>query len=147
MAVFGIIFSINLGYAQFNNPQEKGNVASETNIPHFVFESLSILAASLISFNTSFLLRNVNSFLKKSQFFKEKKLIALVAIASTFTILFTLLDDVITPLVYGWSLGAWQAYFYASFSAMLPQTVCTIISVFLFFYPLEKLFNKIFKKV
>ena len=42
---------------------------------------------------------------------------------------FTLLDDVLTPLFYGYSFDAAVAYFYTGFFAMLPQTICTLVTL------------------
>ena len=72
------------------------------------------------------------------------KLIAYATVAAVFTVIFTLLDDVITPLVSGYGQGAWDAYFYGSFAAMLPQTVCAIVTVTTLFLPLTGLFNRFF---
>lgn len=65
---------------------------------------------------------------------------SLAALAALCTVCFTLLDDVLTPLFYGYSFDAAVAYFYAGFFAMLPQTICTVLSVLLLFYPLHKVF-------
>ena len=65
---------------------------------------------------------------------------SLAALAALCTVCFTLLDDVLTPLFYGYSFDAAVAYFYAGFFAMLPQTICTVLSVLLLFYPLCKVF-------
>ena len=65
---------------------------------------------------------------------------SLAALAALCTVCFTLLDDVLTPLFYGYSFDAAVAYFYAGFFAMLPQTICTVLSVLLRFYPLHKVF-------
>lgn len=70
-----------------------------------------------------------------------KKLVFVTAICCMCTVGFTLLDDVITPLFYGYSLEAAHAYFITSFTAMLPQTVCTFVSVSALFYPLTKIFT------
>lgn len=64
------------------------------------------------------------------------KIITVTAFAIVFTVCFTLLDDVITPLMYGYSRITALAYFYASFTAMLPQTVCAAVTVFTLFLPL-----------
>lgn len=69
------------------------------------------------------------------------ELACVTAVAAFMTVCFTLLDDVITPLVYGYSSGVAAAYFYTSFLAMLPQTICAAVSVFILFYPLKKLFT------
>lgn len=61
------------------------------------------------------------------------------AILSTaFTAIFTLLDDVITPLFYGFGANAAKAYFYSSLPFMLSQCICTVISVSALFVPICK---------
>ena len=62
--------------------------------------------------------------------------------AAIMTVLFTLSDDVITPIFYGYSKEAAAAYFYGGFLAMLPQTVCAAISVFALFLPLTRALEK-----
>jgi len=74
-------------------------------------------------------------------FIKNKRLVVVCAFAAIFTICFTLLDDFITPCFLRYSKEATLAYFYASFLAMLPQTVCSVISVLILFPPLCKLFK------
>ena len=69
----------------------------------------------------------------------------LTAVACICTVGFTLLDDLITPLWLGFSERAWRAYFYASLSFMIPQTVCTAVTVGLLFYPLQRVFRQIKK--
>lgn len=64
--------------------------------------------------------------------------IIVIALAICCTIIFTLLDDVITPLIYGYSFDVAIGYFYTSFLALLPQTISVSISVAILFYPLKK---------
>lgn len=66
------------------------------------------------------------------------------AVAAVCTIFFTLLDDVITPLFMGWGLFSVTSatYFYTSFLAMAPQTVCAIVTVSTLFLPLVTIFKK-----
>lgn len=71
------------------------------------------------------------------------KIIFLTAVAAVFTICFTLLDDIITPLLYGYSRMTALAYFYASFTAMLPQTVCTIVTVSTLLPPVSEAFKRV----
>lgn len=72
---------------------------------------------------------------------KIKFLPAIVAVAMVCTVCFTLLDDIIWPLIGGLNAsGAWS-YFLMSFTAMIPQTICTLITVSLLFYPLTKIFS------
>lgn len=72
--------------------------------------------------------------------FSYKKLPIFVVIACVFTMLFTIMDNLITPLWYGYSARALKVYFMASFSFMIPQVICTAISVSLLFVPLYKAF-------
>ena len=74
-----------------------------------------------------------------------KMLLLLTAVACVCTACFTLLDDIITPLWYGYSAKATRLYFLASLPVMLSQTICTAISVFVLFLPLQKAFS-LFKK-
>ena len=71
------------------------------------------------------------------------KTVIIVASAVVFTVLFTLLDDVITPLIYGFSENAAKVYFYQSLTAMIPQTVCTAVTVTLLFHPLTRVIKKV----
>lgn len=70
-----------------------------------------------------------------------KKLIVTVIVAAVMTIMFSMIDNVITPLFYGYTLNAAKAYFYTSFTAMIPQTICAIITVSIFFAPLLKVYG------
>lgn len=67
-----------------------------------------------------------------------RELASVTALAVFCTVLFTLLDDVITPIFMGYSAEAAAAYFYTGFMAMLPQTICAAVSVFVLFLPLKK---------
>lgn len=58
------------------------------------------------------------------------------------TVCFTLLDDVISPLILGMTRGAALGYFYASFTAMLPQVVCAAVTVFTLYYPITFAFSR-----
>ena len=70
------------------------------------------------------------------------RFIFIVVLATAFTALFTLLDDVITPLFYGFSISAAKAYFYSSLPFMLTQCICAAISVGVLFIPLYKVLSK-----
>ena len=74
-----------------------------------------------------------------------RELATVTALAAVCTVMFTLLDDVITPLVLGYSAEAATAYFYTGFIAMLPQTICAAVSVFVLFLPLKKAFGMVDK--
>lgn len=66
-----------------------------------------------------------------------------VVSAVAFTALFTLLDDIITPLIYGFHWNAAKVYFMQSLVAMIPQMVCAAVSVFVLFTPLTRVIRKI----
>ena len=71
------------------------------------------------------------------------KTVIVVASAVVFTVMFTLLDDVITPIMYGFSENAAKVYFYQSLAAVIPQTICTAVTVSLLFHPLTKVIQKV----
>ena len=75
-----------------------------------------------------------------------KNLWWLVGLACLFTVSFTLLDDVITPLWYRYAEKAARAYFVAALSVMLPQVVCTAVTVGVLFLPLHKAFGLVTKR-
>lgn len=72
--------------------------------------------------------------------------IAVASLAVVCTACFTLLDDIITPAVLGYTRLAAVAYFYASFTAMLPQTVCAAVSVSTLFTPLTSAMRRALNK-
>ena len=65
-------------------------------------------------------------------------LIVLVACVCTTT--FTMIDNVITPIWYGYGQKSAKLYFMASIPFMIPQVICSLISVSVLFYPLYKVF-------
>ena len=71
------------------------------------------------------------------------KTVIVVASAVVFTAMFTLLDDVITPLIYGFNENATRVYFYQSLTALIPQTVCAAVTVTLLFHPLTRVIKKV----
>lgn len=74
--------------------------------------------------------------LTQKDFGTPLRVIVFAGFAAAFTVCFTLLDDVITPFFYAYAGEAALAYFYASFTAMLPQVVCAAVTVFILFLPL-----------
>jgi hypothetical protein len=66
-----------------------------------------------------------------------------VACAVVFTAMFTLLDDIITPLIYDFHPNAAKVYFLQSLTAMVPQMICAAVTVALLFVPLTKVIKKI----
>ena len=71
------------------------------------------------------------------------KLVIVVATAALFTAMFTLLDNVITPVIYGFNENAARVYFYQSLTAMIPQTVCSAVTVSICFHPLTTVIKKV----
>lgn len=65
----------------------------------------------------------------------------LVFIACVCTVCFTMLDNVLTPLWLGFTARNARLYFYASLPVLLPQTICTAVSVAILFLPLHKAFS------
>lgn len=64
--------------------------------------------------------------------------ICAVILSTAFTAVFTLLDDVITPLFYRFGWSATKAYFYSSLPFMLSQCVSVAVSVGILFVPVCK---------
>lgn len=69
----------------------------------------------------------------------------IVLFACLCTVCFSMLDNIITPLWYGYGERATRAYFIASLSFMLPQIVCTAVSVSVLFIPLQRAMKRIKK--
>ena len=69
--------------------------------------------------------------------------LVLTAAAVVCTACFTLLDDVITPLFYGYTREAALAYFVASLPTMAVQTVCAAVTVLLLSRPLLALLKRV----
>lgn len=65
-----------------------------------------------------------------------------VIVAVVMTICFTLLDDVITPLISGFNRNAWRAYFYAGTPTMVAQSICAAVTLLIMYPPLFKLLDK-----
>lgn len=74
------------------------------------------------------------------------RLVVFTGVAAVCTLCFTLLDDIVTPVFYGYSKTAMLAYFYASFTAMLPQTVCAAVTVGLMFLPVTAALESVKKR-
>ena len=70
-----------------------------------------------------------------------KTLVWLTVIACVCTVGFTMLDNLLTPLWYAYTPRAAKAYFYASLSFMIPQVICTAVSVGVLFFPLQRVFR------
>ena len=71
--------------------------------------------------------------------YSVKTHLILTIVAILLTIFFTLLDNIITPLFYGYNKESFIAYAYASLYALIPHTLCVGISVTLLFKPMHKI--------
>lgn len=71
-----------------------------------------------------------------------KKHIMVVVIAVVMTVLFTIIDNVLTPLIYGFTANASKAYFVASFYTVIPQIICTFATVLIIFPGLLRLLKE-----
>ncbi len=76
-----------------------------------------------------------------------KNLPLIVGVACMGTACFAMLDNFLTPLIYGYSWRALQVYFYASLSVMFPQILCTAGSVAFLFLPLTMVFSMAKKRL
>jgi hypothetical protein len=113
----------------------------KTGIYVFIYLLIGIASLSFVALNILWIFKNQ----KKVWCQRAVKLIFLTTLAAVCTICFTLLDDVIYPLIAGLSLSAARVYFYNSLIIMLLQTVCTIVTVSTLFYPLTTIFYKVKK--
>lgn len=71
------------------------------------------------------------------------RILLVIACAVIFTLIFTLLDNVITPLVFGFNQNAARVYFTASLATLIPQLACTAVTVSVFFVPITKIISKL----
>lgn len=69
------------------------------------------------------------------------KIIILTVAATLLTACFTLLDDLITPWMLGYTEKSARVYFYASLPVLGIQCVCAAVTVALLWYPLSKVFS------
>ncbi len=99
-----------------------------------------VLILYLIYFN---LLTLVFALMGQNSKIKGAGLWLIVFIACLGTVFFTLFDNILTPIWYGYSAQATKLYFYASLPVVIPQVVCTAVSVGVLFVPLTKVFERI----
>lgn len=100
----------------------------------------NVLLLYLLYYN---LLTLLFGFLGKRFTEPKKKLVFIVLIACACTACFTLLDNIITPLWYAYTRAAARIYFKASLAVLLPQLLCTAVSVSVLFLPLYAVFRRI----
>lgn len=70
------------------------------------------------------------------------KTVIVVVSAVVFTLFFTLLDDIITPLIFAFHPNAAMAYILGSLYAVIPQSICAAVTVAVCFRPLTKVIKK-----
>lgn len=99
----------------------------------------SVLIVYLIYYNLVAVLFGVLG--KRLKEGKEWKTLLLIgALAGVCTVCFTLLDDVVTPLVLGYTKQTAKIYFYTSLPVMAWHVPCVTLSTVLIFTPLKKVF-------
>ncbi|MEG1613361.1 MAG: hypothetical protein RR357_04270 [Clostridia bacterium] len=69
--------------------------------------------------------------------------LSLLICVAFMTVCFTLLDDLITPLMMSFSTSATKAYFLASLPILGIQAVCSTASVAVLYLPIKRLLEKI----
>lgn len=104
----------------------------------------TVIILYLIYYNLFVLVFGALGFKFKKQL-NVKIHIILIVTACFMTALFTGLDDIITPLFYGFSVDAMKAYALASLSAVIPQEICTVLTVTLLLPILIRVFGSIKK--
>ncbi len=115
---------------------------SEIGVKALIITTFFVAAALCIAFDIMFAVgrpggKNTSAAIRLTLY---------AATAAALAACFTLLDDVITPLMYGLTAEAALAYFYASFAAMIPQTLCAALSVAALYVPLETLMKRVTRR-
>lgn len=81
--------------------------------------------------------------LGKQMHANAKTLVFIVITACVCSAVFSLLDCVVTPLWYGYSLGATKGYFLATLPVACVQMACVSVQTAILFLPLERTFRVI----
>ncbi len=76
-----------------------------------------------------------------------KRLPLIVGIACVGAVIFTLTDNILTPIWYGYSARATKAYFLASIPFMIPQVIAVAVSVACLFLPIWKVLRGVYQKL
>ena len=74
---------------------------------------------------------------------KYKELAIIIGSAILFTISFTMLDNVLSSLLFGLTAVGAKAYFLASLYTLVPHVACVTATVGIFFLPLTRVINRI----
>lgn len=114
-----------------------------TGLPVSILDKLKLSVMLWIIFGILIVILGIYAvLLAKNKSEKGRELADVTAIAVVCTLCFSLLDDLITPLFYGYTRGAATAYFMASVYVMVTQMFCTLITVLLLFHPLAAIFKR-----
>ena len=106
----------------------------------WLWTGFGLFALTFAAFNILFIIQRTGK--NCAQFVR---LLTLCAVGALCTLSFSLMDDIISPLVLGMGRTAALGYFYASFTVMIPQTVCTILTVLVLFYPVISAMQRVKK--
>ena len=97
-----------------------------------------VLILYLIYFN---LLTFVFGLMGRKTELRAKKVWLVTLVACIGTTCFTMLDNLLTPIWYGYNARLTWIYFYGSMPFMIPQVICTALSVAFLFLPLAYVFK------
>lgn len=70
-----------------------------------------------------------------------KSHVVCVVLSGIMTVCFTLLDCVITPLIFAFNYDSTSAYFIASIPVIIPHTICVVATTIALFFPLIKVLS------
>lgn len=99
----------------------------------FIFGFMpNVLVLYLVYYNIFVLVFGVVGNIFKHEY-SIKKHIIIILIAVIMTVLFTVIDNVLTPLIYAFTPNAAKAYFTASLYTVVPQIICTFVTVLIIF--------------
>ena len=105
----------------------------------FIFGFMpNVIVLYLIYYNIFVLVFGFIGKLFKHEYSVKKHIIVLF-IAVIMTALFTMTDNILTPLMYSFTAKAAKAYFVASLYTVIPQLVCTFATVVVLFPVLLKI--------
>ena len=109
----------------------------------FIFGFMpTVIILYIVYYNIFAIVVGVLSFVFKRKI-SVKNIVILVSTVLILTLLFTMLDNVITPLFYGYSRETAKAYFIASLYTVIPQSICAVVTMSCLFYPLIELYERL----
>ncbi len=97
-------------------------------ILYFVYYNLFVAVFSLLG-------------LKFGKTITTKSHVILIITAVLMTVSFTVFDNIITPVYYKFSLETTKAYWITSLTAVVPQVICTLITVLILLPVLIKIYK------